>query len=63
MAGPNLTYTWWINSTVVNASNVMVNDNVLMVNNVTYLDGGTYICIVTNMAGRGMDSSDLFGEL
>ena len=64
MAGPNLNYTWLINNTVaLNTNNVMINDNVLIVNDVTYVAGGTYTCIVTNLAGRGMGSSELYGEL
>ena len=63
MAGPNLTYTWLVNSTTVNNSNIVINNNELVVNSVTYLLGGTYTCVVNNMAGEGRDSSDLYGEL
>ena len=65
MAGPNLTYTWLINgsSEALSNSDIIVNDSQLTVYNVTYLLGGRYICVVTNLAGEGNDSSDLFGEL
>ena len=65
MAGPNLNYTWLINgsSEALNNSNIVVNGSQLIVNNVTYLLGGRYICVVTNLAGEGRDSSDLFGKL
>ena len=65
MAGPNLNYTWSVNgsSEALNNSDIVVNDSQLIVNNVTYLLGGRYTCVVTNLAGEGRDSSDLFGEL
>ena len=65
MAGPNLNYTWLINgsSEALNNADIVVNDFQLMVNNVTYLLGGRYTCVVTNLAGQGQDSSDLFGKL
>ena len=64
MAGPNLNYTWLINgSTASGNGDVVINNTELIVNNVTYLLGGRYTCVVTNMAGEGRDSSYLFGEL
>ena len=65
MAGPNLTYNWFINATTNASSNadIVVNGPELTVINVTYLLGGRYTCVVTNMAGDGNGSSDLFGEL
>ena len=65
MAGPNLTYTWLINGSneALSNSDIIVNDSQLTVYNVTYLLGGRYTCVVTNLAGEGNDSSDLFGEL
>ena len=65
MAGPNLTYTWFINDTTEASSNadIVVNGPELTIINVTYLLGGRYTCVVTNMAGEGNDSSDLLGEL
>ena len=62
-AGPNLTYNWLINGDVITSDNIEINGSQLIVNNVTHLLGGTYICIVTNQAGVGMSSGDLFGEL
>ena len=62
-AGPNLTYNWLFNNDVITSSNVEINDSQLIVNNVTHLLGGTYTCVVTNQAGVGMSSGDLFGEL
>ena len=64
MAGPNLNFAWLINATT-NASNnadIVVNGPELAIFNVTYLHGGRYTCVVTNMAGEGNDSSDLFGK-
>ena len=65
MAGPNLTYTWFINDTTEASSNadIVVNGPELTIINVTYLLGGRYTCVVTNIAGEGNDSSDLFGKL
>ena len=64
MAGPDLIYTWLIDNNAVNNSNyTVINKNELMLNNITYLLGGTYTCVVTNMAGEGRDNSVLFGEL
>ena len=64
MAGPNLNYTWLVNGTYgsINNSNIVINGPELIVNNVTYLLGGNYTCVVTNLAGEGRDSSDLFGK-
>ena len=65
MAGPNLNFAWLINATT-NASsnaNIVVNGPELTIINVTYLLGGRYTCVVTNMAGEGNDSSNLFGKL
>ena len=62
-AGPNLTYNWLINGYVITSDNVEINGSQLIVSNVTHLLGGTYICVVTNLAGVGMSSGDLFGEL
>ena len=63
MAGPNLNYSWLINFTTeaLNNNNIAVNGSELIVINVTYLLGGRYECVVTNLAGVGNDSSDLFG--
>ena len=65
MAGPNLKFAWLINATTNASSNVdiVVNGPELTISNVTYLLGGRYTCVVTNMAGEGNDSSDLLGEL
>ena len=65
VAGPNLTYSWLINgnSEALNSSDVVVNGSVLIVNYVSYLIGGTCTCIVTNMAGEGRSSVDLFSKL
>ena len=65
VAGPNLTYRWLINgnSEALNSSDVMVNCSELTVNYVSYLIGGTCTCIVTNMAGEGRSSGDLFSKL
>ena len=64
MAGPNLNYTWLINgsSEALSNNDIVVNDIQLTVNKVTYLLGGRYTCVVTNLAGQGEDSSDLFGK-
>ena len=63
MAGPNLNYSWMINYTTeaLSSSNIAVSGSELVVTNVTYLLGGRYTCIVTNLAGVGGDISDLFG--
>ena len=65
MAGPNLNYTWFINATTESFSNadIVVNGPELTIINVTYLLGGRYTCVVTNVAGQGRDSSDLYGKL
>ena len=65
MAGPNLNFAWLINATTNASSNadIVVNGSELTISNVTYLLGGTYKCVVTNLAGEGNDSSDLFGKL
>ena len=65
MAGPNPTYTWFINATTKAFSNadIVVNGPEITIINVTYLLGGRYTCVVANTAGEGNDSSDLFGEL
>ena len=64
MAGPDLIYTWLINNNTVNNNKyIVINNNELILNNITYLLGGTCTCVVTNMAGEGRDSSVLFGEL
>ena len=65
MAGPNLNFAWLINATTNASSNadIVVNGPELTIINVTYLLGGRYTCNVTNMAGEGNDSSDLFGKL
>ena len=65
MAGPNLNYTWLINgnSEALSNDNIVVNYFQLTVNNVTYLLGGRYTCVVANLAGQGEDSSDLFSKL
>ena len=64
MAGPNLNYSWLINFTTeaLSSSNIVVNGSELVVTNVTYLLGGRYTCVVTNLAGVGNDNSDLFGR-
>ena len=62
-AGPNLTYNWLINGDVITSDNIEINGSQLIVSNVTHLLGGTYICVVTNQAGVGMSSGDLYGEL
>jgi len=61
-AGPNLTYNWLFNDNMITGSNVEVNGTKLVVNNVTHLLGGTYTCVVTNQAGMGTSSGDLFGK-
>ena len=61
--GPNLMYTWLYNDTTPNNDDIVINGNQLTVNNVTYLLGGTYTCIVSNGTGEGRDSSDLFGKI
>ena len=62
MAGPNLNYSWFINSTeALSNNNIAVNGSELVVTNITYLLGGRYTCIVTNLAGVGGSFSDLFG--
>ncbi|XP_065904165.1 hemicentin-1-like isoform X3 [Dysidea avara] len=58
--GPNLMYTWLYNDATPNNDDIVINGNQLTVNRVTYLLGGTYTCIVSNEAGEGRDSSDLF---
>ena len=65
MAGPNLNFAWLINATTNVSSNadIVVNGSELTISNVTYLLGGRYMCVVTNMAGEGNDSSNLFGKL
>ena len=65
MAGPNLNFAWFINATTEASSNadIVVNGSELTLINVTYLLGGRYTCVVTNMAGKERDSSDLFGKL
>ena len=64
VAGPNLTYSWLINdNSVDNSSDGVVNGSELTVKYVSYLIGGTCTCIVTNMAGEGRSSSDLFSKL
>ena len=66
LAGANLNYTWLFNGFPIfpNISdNITVNNSELTVNSVNYLLGGTYTCIVSNMAGMGNDSSDLYGKL
>ena len=60
---PNLMYTWLHNDATPNNNDIVINGNQLTVNNVTYLLGGTYTCIVSNEAGEGRDSSDLYGEI
>ena len=62
-AGPNLTYTWLYNDATPNDDNIVINGNQLIVNNVTYLLGGNYTCVVTNEAGEGRNTSYLFGKL
>ena len=61
-AGPNLMYTWLYNDTTPNNDDIVINGNQLTVNNVTYLLGGTYTCVVSNAAGNGRDSSVLYGK-
>ena len=61
-AGPNLTYTWLYNDATPTDDDVEIDGNQLTVNNVTYLLGGTYTCVVSNEAGDGRDSSNLFGK-
>ena len=65
MAGPNLNYAWLINGSTetLDNSDIVINDSQLIINNVTYLLGGRYTCVVTNLAGEGRYSSNLFGEL
>ena len=65
MASPNLNFAWLINATTNASSNpdIVVNGPELTISNVTYLLGGRYTCVVTNMVGEGNDSSDLFGKL
>ena len=65
MAGPNLNFAWFINATIEASSNadMVVSGPELTLINVTYLLGGRYTCVVTNMAGKERDSSDLFGKL
>ena len=65
MDGPNLNYSWLINgsSDALNNSDIVVNGSELTVTNITYLLGGVYTCVVTNMAGQSNDNSNLFGEL
>ena len=62
-AGPNLNYTWLYNDTTPNNDDIVINGNQLTVNNVTYLHGGIYTCVVSNEAGEERDSSDLFGKI
>lgn len=61
-AGPNLNYNWLFNDGQL-PDDVMVNDTQLMIQNVTYLLGGTFTCVVMNVAGVGSDNSTLFGEM
>ena len=61
-AGPSLFYSWLFNGRQL-PDNVMVNGTRLMIRNVTYHLGGTYTCVVMNIAGEDNDSSTLFGEL
>ena len=61
--GPNLMHTWLYNDATPDNDDIVINGNQLTVNRVTYLLGGTYTCIVSNEAGEGRDSSDLFGEI
>ena len=65
MAGPNLTYSWLINgkSVALSSSDVVVNGSELIVKYVTNIIGGTCTCVVTNMAGEGRNSGDLFSKL
>ena len=62
-AGPNLMHTWLYNDATPNNDDIVINGNQLTVIRVTYLLGGTFTCIVSNEAGEGKDSSDLFGEI
>ena len=56
-------YTWLYNDATPNNDDIVINGNQLTVNRVTYLLGGIYTCIVSNEAGEGRDSSDLFGKI
>ena len=62
-AGSNLNYTWLYNDATPNNDAIVINDSQLTVNNVTYLLGGTYTCVVSNIAGEGRNSSDLYGKI
>ena len=62
-AGPNLMYTWLYNDATPNNDDIVINDNKLTVNDVTYLLGGIYTCVVSNEAGEGRDSSILYGKV
>ena len=61
--GPNLMYTWLYNDATPNNDDIVINGNKLTVNDVTYLLGGTYTCVVSNEAGEGRDSSVLYGKV
>ena len=65
LAGPNLSYSWLINDNIeaLNSGDAVANGSELTVNFVSHLIGGTYTCIVTNMAGEGRSSGDMFSKL
>ena len=57
MGGPNNTFLWLREEVVVG------NTSSLMIENVTVLESGEYVCIVNNLAGVGMDAVTINGCL
>ena len=60
----NINYTWMFNNmyiNTINSNSFIINGPQLTVYNVTYLLGGVYECIVTNLIGSGTSHSHLFG--
>ena len=52
MGGPNNTFQWVRKD--VGPEVVVGNTSFLMIENVTALEGGEYVCSVINLAGRGI---------
>ncbi len=59
VGGPNNQYEW----THVNTGNIIHNESNLIIESTSFENGGVYLCNVSNEAGHGVNTSNLFCKI